>query len=434
MYCLYSLIITLYFLINLPMFIYECIKNKKYKQGLFERIGFISSDKLKKTSGSKIAWFHAVSVGEVVALEILLKKFHEKFSDYKILISTITNTGNERAKKIIEADFVIYFPLDLSIITRKIASKIKPELFVIIETEIWPNIIRSMKELNCKIALANGRISDKSFGGYKKLRFFLKNVLNNFDLLCMQNEEYKERIITMGANPENVKVPGNIKFDLLPEPIKNENMQNIYMNFLIPDNSFILTAASTHYPEEDIVLTIYRELKKKFPELFLVLAPRHPERRGEVEKICKSKNLDYVLRSAVKNRTDRKILNRNQILILDTIGELISIYAISEVVFMGKSLTKPGGGHNILEPVAFSKPVIWGKYMSNFREIENILLKNDAGIKVVDSKELEYQLTRILESKQLRTDLGKKAFDVLQANKGSTDKTLDLISELIQQK
>jgi 3-deoxy-D-manno-octulosonic-acid transferase len=433
LYCIYSLIITIYFLINLPRFIYDCIKNKKYKQGLSERLGFISYDKFQKAANSRIAWFHAVSVGETVALEILLKQFHQLYPDYKILISNITNTGNERAKKIKEADYVIYCPLDLSIITRKIVTYIKPELFVIIETEIWPNIIRSMKEQSCKIALVNGRISDKSYVGYRKLSFFFKNVLSKFDLICMQTEEYKDRIITMGANPESVKVPGNIKFDLLPETTKNKNSQNLYDDFLIPENSLIFTAASTHCPEEEIILTIYQNLKNKFPELFLVLVPRHPDRRVEIEKICVGKNVDYILRSVIKKESIKNPLNPNRVLILDTIGELISIYSLSDVVFMGKSLIKPGGGHNILEPAAFSKPIIWGKFMSNFREIENILLKNNAGIKVEDCKELEYQLSKLFESKQKRIDLGNKANKILIANQGSTEKTLDFLSKLLIQ-
>jgi 3-deoxy-D-manno-octulosonic-acid transferase len=431
LYCIYSLIIIIYFLVNLPYFVYQCIKNKKYKQGIANRVGLIPPEICTRKKNEKLAWFHAVSVGETVALEILLKKFHEKFPEYKILVSNITSTGHERAKKIKEANYVVFLPLDLAFITNKIAAKTKPELFVIIETEIWPHMLRSMKDQNSKIALVNGRISDKSFKGYKKLRFFFKKVLDNFDIICMQTDEYKERIILMGANPEKVKVPGNIKFDLLPEPSKYPNNQNLYADFGLPNNSFILTAASTHHPEEEIILSVYKNLKNIFPNLILVLVPRHPERRDEIAKTCKDKNIDYALRTQIKNQTKPTVLNPNQILILDTIGELISMYAISDVVFMGKSLVKPGGGHNILEPAAFSKPVIWGKYMSNFREIENILLKNNAGIKVEDSSDLESQLSKLFRLKELREDIGKKAFDVLQRNRGATDKTLEMINEIL---
>ena len=417
---------------NLPYFFYQCIKNKKYKQGLLERLGFFPSEIFRKNKNEKLAWFHAVSVGETVALEILLKKFKARFPNYKILISNITNTGHERAKKVKEADFVFYLPLDIAIITNKVSEKVKPDLFVIIETEIWPNILRSMKNQDAKIALVNGRISDKSYGGYKKLAFFFKKVLDNFDIICMQNDEYRDRIITMGARSKKVKVTGNIKFDMLPESSTLNNNQNLYAEFGLPENTLVFTAASTHHPEEDIILNIYTNLKKKFPDLYLVLVPRHPERRNEITKTCKDLNLKYSLRSQIKEGKKYNKRNSEQILILDTIGELISIYAISDLIFMGKSLEKPGGGHNILEPSAFSKPVIWGKYMSNFREIEKILLRNNAGIKVESNIELENQITQLLESKESREKIGRKAFEVLQANKGSSEKTLDLLDNILK--
>jgi 3-deoxy-D-manno-octulosonic-acid transferase len=418
-------------MVNLPKFVFDILKKRRTINGLKERLGIITDNKIKKLEGEKIAWFHAVSVGETAALEIFLKKFRAKFPEFKIIISTVTDTGQKRAESIKEKDAIIYLPLDLKFIAEKTVDRIKPDIFIILETEIWPHILRSMKKRDIKTILINGRISDRSYGGYSKIKCFLKKVLSDIDLILMQTPVNKNRIISLGANPDKVHAVGNIKFDFEPDLKSDKINGNFHKEFNLPQNSLILIAASTHSPEEEIFISIYKEIAHEFPDLYLVVTPRHPERRDEVVKICIDKGYEPVLRSKMKENKSSKPLSNKQILILDTIGELLMLYSISDIVFVGKSLVKPGGGHNILEPAALSKPVIWGQYMSNFPEIEKVLLENKAGIKVYDSEDLKTSIIKLLKSPDVRYELGIKAYNVLIESRGSTNLILEKLTLLI---
>ncbi len=402
----------------------------KYKKGLRQRLGFIPQVKNKD-----IIWVHAVSVGEVIAASPIIDAIRKKFPRHNFLISTVTDTGQDMARKAIpDPKEIIYFPLDFKWIVNKVLKVIQPRLFIMVETELWPNFIRETKKREIPLAVVNGRISPSSFKGYRIIKPFLKRVLSNIDLFSMQSKLDEERIISLGAPEEKVHTTGNVKFDGLKTEIPDR--EKLAEELRISSKDLILVAGSTHPEEEEIVLDVYQKAKEEFPNLKLILAPRHPERIPEVEAICKNKNLFSIRRSQLlrtPNSLPRRQAGelRTPVILLDTIGELAKVYSLATVVFVGGSLV-PVGGHNILEPAALGKAPIFGPYMHNFIESARLLLEGKGGIQVRDKEELLENILSLLKNSEKREKTGKRAQEIVKRHQGASERTVELIGKLLE--
>jgi 3-deoxy-D-manno-octulosonic-acid transferase len=417
MYTLYNLILVLATIILSPYMLFKLATVPKYRGGISQKLGRVRKGVLKVLGGTRPIWVHAVSVGEVMAAHPLIRELKKKYPGRKLILSTVTVTGNFTAKqRVPEADAVFYFPFDYPWIVRRVIQKINPVIVLVAETELWPNFFRELQRQGIPSALINGRISPRSYGNYIRFKRFFTEVFEGVTLFCMQSDEDAARIKDIGAAPERVMVTGNLKFD---QKISTEQQRPI----AIAAGRRVITAGSTHRGEEAILLEIYSRLRKKYPDLVLIIAPRHPERFDEVCGLIISAGYEC------QRRTRLKGLVRDVVL-LDTIGELRAFYNACDIAFVGGSLVKVGG-HNLLEPAAMKKPVIFSRYMFNFKEISEALIQAGGGLMVKDKEELYIKLDNLLSDKQLSSAMGEKAFRVIAANSGATVRTIDAVHRLI---
>jgi 3-deoxy-D-manno-octulosonic-acid transferase len=362
-------------------------------------------------------WVHAVSVGEVIAALPYLKQLKKEFPEIKVVLSTITYTGQRMAnEKFPEADRIMYMPWDAGFILHNVVRRIKPRLFITIETELWPNLIRILKINGARVLLMNGRISASSFKGYSRIKPFIAKVLSLIDVLGMQDETGAERIRALGATPDKIKILGSFKFDI--------QIPDIFLAWTKMLQGPVLSAGSTHRGEDIIILQAYKHLKKQIKELNLILAPRHPERFGEVEALLKQEGIHYLRRSSLDAENSAVIPHATEAILLDTIGELSGVYACSSVAFVGGSLV-PVGGHNILEPAYWSKPILFGPYMGNF-PIASEFLTGGAAVKVKDAKDIVEAVTKLLTDRQAAEMMGRRARAIIDCNLGAVDRAMEI--------
>jgi 3-deoxy-D-manno-octulosonic-acid transferase len=397
----------------LPVILFKLATVPKYRGGLTQKLGRLRKGVMRVIRGTRPIWVHAVSVGEVMAAHPLVRELKKKYPDRKLILSTVTVTGYYTARRRVpEADAVFFFPFDFPWIVRRVIHGINPVVVLVAETELWPNFFRELKKAGIPSALINGRISLNSHKNYVKFKRFFRQVFSNVDLFCMQSEEDAGRIRDIGADPAKVIVTGNLKFD-----------QKIPVNqpapVAISAGKKVITAGSTHRGEEEALLDVFTQLRAKYPELLLIIAPRHPERFDEVEGLVNKAGYECL------RRTQRKGPIKD-VLLLDTIGELRAFYALCDIAFVGGSLVKVGG-HNLLEPAAMKKPVIFSRYMFNFKEISEALMSVGGGVMVKDKGELYRQLDRLLADKELATRMGERAFRVIEMNSGAAKRTLDAV-------
>src|SRR3989338_6830751 len=325
MFIVYDLIFLVITFIFLPVYLFR----RKFHSGLLRRLGILPRD----LGLASPIWIHAVSVGEVMAVKKLLEGLRQLYPDKRLVISTVTPTGNNVAKGLLkDGDFLTYLPLDFSFTVNRVINKIKPSLFIIAETEIWPNLIRGLYKKNIPVAIVNGRISDASFKGYSAIKFLLKPILRKVSLFCMQAESDAERLMHLGAAKEKIKIAGNMKFDAAPNLFRHTAVKL----GIRPDEELIV-AGSTHPGEEEVILEAYKDLLPEFPGLRLLIAPRHPERASDIEKLVEKNGFKPLLISKLLSTIDYRL---STIFILDTIGELLDYYAICDIVFVGGSLVK----------------------------------------------------------------------------------------------
>ncbi|MBM3248956.1 MAG: 3-deoxy-D-manno-octulosonic acid transferase [Candidatus Omnitrophica bacterium] len=417
---IYDIIFILLHLLYLPFFIFR----RKFHKGFLSRLGFLPKDIISKLKGNKHIWVHAVSVGEVLVASKLIDVLRQRWPDQRIVISTVTPTGNKIARSLAkENDSVIYFPLDFSFIVKHVIDLIKPTVFITAETEIWPNIISYLYAKKVPVIVINGRISKRSFSGYKKIRFLLRRTLRKIALFCMQTSEDAERIIYLGAPKNKVKVVGNLKFD---EKFSEHSCDPSCLG--LKEDDMLIIAGSTHHNEEEITFKVYREAIKNFPRLKLMIAPRHPERADAIADLISSNNFKVIRFSSIKNEKINLAAYANYVFLVDTIGDLKSLYNLATLVFVGGSLVNKGG-HNIIEPAYFSKPIIFGPHMSNFQDMADLFLKKNSVIQVKNEKELASAIKMLLENRTKRQQLGQDSRRIVDENKGATERTADLIKE-----
>ena len=322
-----------------------------------------------------VIWFHAVSVGESEALFPLLKKIQQHHPEAKLLVTTTTPTGSARVQAVMKDTVThVYLPYDMPDVVQRFIGHFKPTLAVIMETEIWPNLYTCCGQHHIPLYLINARLSERSARGYQKISQFVRSTLDNVSIIATQTQDDAQRFVSLGAKTDAIKVMGNIKFDIsVPEITLADGHQ--LKNTLFA-NRFVWVIASTHKEEEAIFITLYQHIKLQIPELLLLLVPRHPERFIEVKRLCEQKQLKTVSRTS-----GEPVTQDTDVYLVDTMGELKMIYAASDIAFVGGSMV-PTGGHNILEAVAVGVPVLFGPYMSNFKEIARGILNQQAAIQV----------------------------------------------------
>ncbi len=426
MFILYNIIFFIVSIIYLPIYLLR----RKFHSGFWQRLGFLPKD----LELNRPIWIHAVSVGEVMAIRELVDGLRLTYPNKNLVISTVTATGNKIAKNITkERDFVIYLPLDFSFIIRKVIDKINPSLFIIAETEIWPNLISYLYKKNIPVIVLNGRISDKSFKGYLIIKFLLKSLLNKISMFCVQTNRDCQRLIALGVLSTKIKVTGNMKFDTTDYTDKKIMDYTDYRQKLglVSDNR-LLVAGSTHPGEEKIILNIYKELLIKISSLRLLIAPRHPERSKEIEKIAIKYgfNPQRISQLTIPSAAEGQANKGQTIFILDTIGQLMNYYAIADIVFVGGSLVKKGG-HNILEPAVLGKPILFGPDMFNFSDIADLFIAAKAALLVYNQEELKVKIKELLIDKTLALNLGQKAKELISKNRGSTERNINLIKGML---
>src|SRR5580765_3939507 len=427
MYLLYSLLTFAVFVVVSPYFLYQAIRYRKYVGSLRQRLGYLPID--LNIDGDESIWIHAVSVGEALTARALVGDLKARYPRLRLYLSTTTIAGQQVARKNLQqVDGIFYFPFDWSFIVRRTLGIVKPRLFVMMETEIWPNLLRLCRERGVKTVVINGRISSRSYPRYKLIRPFFRQVLGDVDRFCMQSDESASRLIDLGADPGRITVTGSLKFDSLqrPAPAAHGRPRDpVLRYFRLSPSRIVIIAGSTMKTEEAAVLHGFARIKTLSPGALLIIAPRHPERFAEVERL--SRDAGFV----TARKTDLPIdaEPRADVIILDTLGELALLYQLATVVFVGGSLADHGG-HNILEPAAFGKPVVFGPHMQNFKEIAEAFLANGAAMQVQSERELEELLPALVADPVRRARLGAAARALVEANRGAKDKTLAVIADL----
>ena len=428
MYLIYSVSIVLLFAILAPYFAYQALRYRKYVRNLPQRLGYLPLS--LNFDGDHSIWIHAVSVGEVLTARALLPQLRERYPRLRIFLSTTTMTGHHVARtNVHDVDGVFYFPLDLPFVVRRTLAVVKPRLLIMMETELWPNLLRECRRLGVRTILVNGRISARSFPRYRLAGRFFRRVLADVDRFCMQSEESARRIIEIGAGRDRVSVTGSLKFDSLDVPgmsVPDRGRNRVLRYFRISADRPVIIAASTLRGEEEPVLEAFQRIRATWGTALLIVAPRKPERFDEVERLVQQRGWRVVRRTDLGVDTEPRV----DVVVLDTIGELAQLYQLATAVFVGGSLVD-AGGHNILEPAVFGKPIVFGPHMHNFTEIARTFVENRGAVQVHSATELETVLIELLSDPVRRASLGAAARALVEANRGARQRTLSVISQLL---
>jgi len=422
----YNILLTFVLILVSPYFLLRSLAQKRFRESLPQRMGFFDPPSFEGA-----IWVHAASVGEVFCTIPVVKRVKKEFSRAKIVLTTMTSTGNKTAKTHLpEADQILFVPIDHPLVVKRTIKKIQPSLFLVAETELWPNLLRSCGSKRIPIVLFNGRISQKSFQRYVLFKFFFKECLKYISLFLMQTEEDRTRIIEIGADPQKTRVVGNLKFDQTFPNFSQEAMEKMVKALGLHGKEKVFIAGSTHSGEEEILISLHKELKKTEPHLVLILAPRHLERLDEVEKILRKESVSWARKTSLPRGGGASDQKPPNVILLDTMGELMTIYSLGTLVFVGGSLV-PIGGHNPLEPLFHKKCVLFGPYMLNFLEISQRLIEAGGAIQVSGKEELSSQLRRLLLDELARKEMGERGYQFLQKHQGATERMFEEIKPFL---
>jgi 3-deoxy-D-manno-octulosonic-acid transferase len=434
---IYSFLLGIAAVAMLPYFIYQAIFNRKYVGGLGQRLGFLPNmppEALNEKWGSGLrpaVWIHAVSVGEALAAKPLIAALKAHFPQYRLIVSTTTATGQTVARsRLTEADWVCYFPFDWGFSVRRALDAIRPRAVILMESELWLNFLSECEAREVPVIVANGRVSDRSFARSRKFGFFVRRLYVLVTRFAMQSRLDAERAIELGAPAGRVAVAGNLKFDI-GDAHDSPKVVDAAKTFAL-DSAPLVIAGSTTEGEEEMVLDAFEGLRKEgvFRRVRLLVAPRHPERFDVVARSLKSSRLRAARRSSPEGGCDADVI------LLDTVGELAALYRFASVVFVGGSLA-PKGGHNILEPALYAKPIVVGPHMENFREIATEFLRRGALLQLrgADPRaltaELRDALARLLGDKDYAETLGSNARRAIDENRGATARTVEIVAEYL---
>jgi 3-deoxy-D-manno-octulosonic-acid transferase len=432
MYFLYSFLLTLGVVALLPRFILDAFRHGKYVQGWRERLGQLPA---VETNGRPVIWLHCVSVGEAQAARPLARAILDNFPTHALVVSTTTLTGQRIARDVFREDAatVFYFPFDWAWTARRSLRAVNPNLVLIMETELWPNFLHECGKQHVPVAIVNGRLSERSYRRYRLVRRFVKRIVNHLELALMQTDADAERMRGLGLAHERVFVSGNVKFDAPDHTGEQTLTDELRERFHFGDERPIFVAASTHSPEERILIEAFRQLRSMpgQEQVRLLIAPRHPERFAEVAALLESSGFVWAQRSDARSRSD----SASDIILLDSIGELRAVYPLAGIVFVGGSLTETGG-HNILEPAMVGACTVTGAHTFNFTAIVRAFLEADALVQLPPLSTsdapaaLAKTLNELLADDERRCAIGERARAVLEQNRGATGRTVTLLATL----
>jgi 3-deoxy-D-manno-octulosonic-acid transferase len=426
-HALYTLVIVVLAVVLSPWFLYQAIRYRKYVGSLAQRMGYLPVS--FNLDGDESIWIHAVSVGEALTARALVAELRERYPGLKLFLSTTTFTGQQIARtRLQDVDAVFFFPFDWPPFVNRTLRLVRPKIFIMMETEIWPNLLRACRKQGVKTVLVNGRISSRSYPRYRLVRPFFRRVLADVDRCCMQSEESARRIIDIGADPGRVTVTGSLKFESLESPgaMAGRGAGRVLRYFRLPAARPVFMAASTMKGEEGPVLAAFAAVRRAHPSALLILAPRKPERFDEADALARAEGLRVARRTELSVDAEP----RADVVILDSIGELAQLLQVATVVFVGGSLIDHGG-HNILEPAVHGKPIVFGPHMQNFAEIAAAFLRAQAAVEVADAAELATVVVRLVGDPVERARLGAAARALVEANRGAKPRTLEAIAAVL---
>jgi 3-deoxy-D-manno-octulosonic-acid transferase len=416
-----------------PWLIWEAIYSGKYREGWRAKLwGQVP----QRTGNSRCLWLHAVSVGEVNLLVPLIERWERRHPDWEVVISTTTRTGFQLAQKRFAPRTVFYCPLDFTWAVRRAMRSIRPDLLVLTELELWPNLIRAAQKCGSKVAVINGRLSDKSHRRYRLLGGMARRLLAPIDLVAAQNQEYADRFLSLGASPAALHVTGSIKFDGVRFDRNNADTRRLAALAEITESDLVFLAGSTQEPEEQLSLQTYCALSPLFPELRLILVPRHPERFDAVAEMLARSGVPWQRRSELPsgplptNADAKSSSPPPRVLLVDAVGELGAWWGTAQIAFVGGSLGQRGG-QNMIEPSAYGAAVAFGPNTWNFRDVVAQLLAREAAIVVRDGGELTGFVRDMLADPERRIALGRRAQQLVEQQQGAADRTIELLDRLL---
>jgi 3-deoxy-D-manno-octulosonic-acid transferase len=411
-----------------PYFVYAAIRKGKYRAGWQAKFfGLVP----RRAGWKSCVWFHAVSVGEVQLLAPVIAEIERRRPRLDIVISTTTRTGFEVATKKYARHTVFYCPLDFTWSTSNAMRRIRPDILVLAELELWPNLIRAARAYGARVAVVNGRLSDRSFRGYRRIRPLVSPLLRSIDLIAVQNENYAERFVALGATPASVRVTGSVKFDGAQSDRSNPRTASLRGLAGIADDDIVFLAGSTQRGEEAMAVEVFRALQDKHEHLRLILVPRHPQRFDEVARMLDQSGLPWQRRSLLDQPVAESSTAR--ILLVDTVGELGAWWGAAKIGFVGGSLGSRGG-QNMIEPAAYGAAVCFGPNTQNFRDVVAALLADEAAVVVADQQELTQFVRRCLQDEGYAAELGRRAASLVAASRGATKWSVSLILDLFSKR
>ena len=410
-----------------PMILYRIVRRKRYRSGWGQRFGRVT----RRFPDKKCIWIHAVSVGEINAAKTITAELQKKFEDFEIVISTTTDTGYERATKLYADDFeVFYFPFDLSWVVRRAFNRLRPSFCILMELEVWPNFTKIAEGLNIPVVIVNGRLSTKSFRGYKKIKFITRKIFERITLVLAQTSEYAQRFEKLGCNPDKVVVTGSLKYGTAQITDRVEGADQLARQLNLQGKLWV--AGATGPGEENILLEIFKELKQQneLADVRLVIVPRKPERFDEVASLIKQNDFTVARYSQLKENPDAIIEDSTAVILGDTMGDLRKFYSLATAIFVGRSLV-PMGGSDMVEAAALGKCTIFGPYAFNFNHSVDALIADHGAIMVNDKDELAEALHKCLTDDNFAAQLAANGQNVIRENQGATEKSIEAIVEIL---
>lgn len=423
-YVMYNLALFL----ALPVIVVLLLTKKRCQRGVWSRLGFIPEH--LQTIRHPVIWIHAASLGEVSAIVHMLRQMKERYPQYSLLVSTVTETGREQVMRQLDGVAThCYAPIDLWWAIERYVRAVQPQLFILVESEFWPNLLRSLQQHHVPICLVNGRVSSRSFSQYAWVKGFMAQVFSCLDLALMQSDKDAERMRALGANSQSVYVTGNMKFDQTLETVDSHlTHEGLHQAFGLLSEEMVLVAGSTHSQEEECLLSAYCDLLESHPNVVLIIAPRHVERTSALETAIQGYELTCLRRSQMSCTFPKN--NGPRVILLDTRGELPFVYRLGYLGFVGGTLV-PVGGHNLLEPAQWTKPVIFGPYIDHCRDVARLLLQEGGAIQVHNQHDLLSHLLHLLDHPLEAEQMGQRAFAVVQRYRGVTERNLQWIDQLL---
>ncbi|MEN6373586.1 MAG: glycosyltransferase N-terminal domain-containing protein [Smithella sp.] len=426
MYILYNTLLFVAALVGIPYYLLKMVFTGKYRKSLIPKLGGRQAHILAGLKKTPRVWVHAVSVGEVTAAAPIIASLKQIRPEVEIIFSTSTETGQEMAHRLVkDVSAFIYFPLDIPYVVHKMIRLARPDVFVMVETELWPNFLTTCREYNIKVLMVNGRISPRSYGKYRLTKFFWQNALGTLSTAGMISRIDADRIRNIGMDSGKIQILGNAKYDALAAMASPQLHKEIVNLFNVRDDEKFFVAGSTHQGEEEVVIKVYLELIQKYPDFKLIVVPRHIERTRDVIDLLYKYNLnDLITVTEIKNG---KIRQKERIIVVDVIGVLFKVYSLATVIYCGGSLV-PKGGQNILEAAAWGKVIFYGPSMEDFTEEKNLLENVEAGVTIRNAPELLQEIIRALENPAELKQRGAKGQEVVAANMGAAARYAELIN------